>query len=141
MKRILWIVAGAILLVGVCFLIDRGVGVRKRTTAEAFDLPSAELTELEAKVRDKNDTGAAIRLYQYYGWSRGISSNALYYLRIAATNGNADAQYNLAVNLILTRDKLNREEAKSWLEKSAAGGNGDAKKGVEDWDNFVSQWQ
>jgi TPR repeat protein len=144
MKKSFCIIVGAVFVVGIGFVAIRGVGVRKLSSAEAFNLSSEQLSDLARKARDENDAKAAFRVYQYYTFSyanQDRESNVIRYLRIAATNGNAVAQYNLSVNLILQRDPSRYDEAKFWLGKAAATGNGDAKKGLEDWDHFVRQWQ
>jgi TPR repeat protein len=141
MKKILWILTGAVVISGFGLLIIRGIGTRVHSSAETYDLSPSQLIELSSKARDRNDAEAAFRVSQYYMFSHPESqSNMFYYLRIAATNGNMVAQYNLAVHLVLPRDPSKYSEAKFWLEKAAAAGNGDAKKGLQDWDHFVDQW-
>jgi TPR repeat protein len=143
-RKRLWILAGVILIVVIGLLVRSGIGVRVHSSAETYDLSQAQLVELIKKARNQNDAEAAFRVYQYYNYSSTADnreSNILYYLRIAATNGNTVAQYNLAVNLVLRRDPLKYEEARFWLEKAAAAGHGYAKKGLQDWDHFVSEWQ
>jgi TPR repeat protein len=143
MKKPLLILIGLVALLAAGYVIFRGVPTRVRSTSEKFDLSAEQLTDLTKRAKEHGDAEAAFRVYEYYDYSstdRNSESNVIYYLRIAATNGNAVAQYNLAVRLVVDRDPAKYEDAKFWLEKAAAAGNGDAKKGLQDWDHFVSQW-
>lgn len=147
MKKLLLAVTGLVALVVVVLLCLRGIGVRVKSTPEKFDLSANQLADLKRRAEERGDASAAFRVYEYYSLSctnctaAERQSNVIHYLNVAASNGNVVAQYNLSVNLILQRDPSKYDEAKSWLEKSAAAGNGDAKKGLEDWDHFVHQWQ
>jgi TPR repeat protein len=147
MKKLLLTATGLIALFVIGIVCLRGIRVRARSTPEKFDLPPDQLTQLTKRASEQGDANAAFRVYEYYSLSCTYCTaaerqyNVIYYLRIAATNGNAVAQYNLAVNLVLGRDPLKYEEAKFWLAKAAEAGNGDAKKGLDDWDHFVRQWQ
>ncbi len=146
MKKLLIGLCALTFFFGLFLLITRGVGIRKISTPEAFNLSAKELSDLKGRTESQGDTNAAFRVYQYYLLSciscdeADRKSNTLHYATFAATRGNATAAYNLAVYLLQEHDSSKYEEAKFWLKKAADAGDGNARNGLEDWDRFVKQW-
>lgn len=81
-------------------------------------------TEMEGIVRDANrgDPKAALRLWHYWGIFRPDQMNAVFWLRKAARNGSAMAQYNLAVLIRDGAEQGGIAEARFWFHQASLGG-------------------
>ena len=65
---------------------------------------------------------SAFRLSLFFESVRLDMKEALYWLTIAAENGHAVAQYNLAVFLLEDRDTRSRQRARFWLKQASKQG-------------------
>jgi len=94
-----------------------------------LELNTQEKIELPERARH-GDSKASMRLFMYYACVVGDRATALNWLRRAADDGDAAAQFNLGV-LLLDQEPVDagrREEALQWLRRAAASGNTSAEE-------------
>jgi TPR repeat protein len=88
---------------------------------DSYAIPPAQM---EGVIRDANrgDPKAALRLWHHWEFFRRDQMNAVYWLRKAARNGSAMAQYNLAVLIRDGAEQGSTAEARYWFHQASLGG-------------------
>ncbi|WP_439672081.1 hypothetical protein [Cupriavidus necator] len=98
-------------------------------------LSEEQIATLSAQA-SAGDSASAFRLYQFYTFSNFDSKKAYSWLEIAARNGNAIAQYNLA-KILQQGDKY--AEALYWAHTADSNGESSAKQLAEELERQIKE--
>ncbi|MBE6655052.1 MAG: hypothetical protein E7608_06305 [Ruminococcaceae bacterium] len=115
---------------------------RRRKAAEEAERKRREAEKAERRRREAEEAAHTARLRELYNKGKRLYDNgdygeALEYLREAAEQGYADAQYILGYSYISAQGVgYNSAEAKRWFRKAAEQGHALAKS----WLNDMNQW-
>ena len=120
------IVVGLMALLGCAQERHQPVNWAAFCPAYEFYLTDAEKANLTAKA--STNAEAAYRLSLYYGGYRFETDSSMAWLRKAAEQGDAKAQYALGVCMMSVPGYVDMKQSKAWLEKSAAQGYESAKE-------------
>ncbi|MCA1789113.1 MAG: sel1 repeat family protein [Thioalkalivibrio sp.] len=125
-----WVFAGIVapLVIGGCTAQNTGMNSPARTAVffnAPLDLAPEQIASYVTAANGGNGE-AGLRLAMYYGLVTRDREKELLWLRKAAHDGNATAQYNLGVAYRDDRDILDREKARIWFKAAAAQGDVDA---------------
>ncbi|HOS41718.1 MAG TPA: hypothetical protein PLG31_18460 [Spirochaetota bacterium] len=88
-----------------------------------FDIKKPELPVLEKEAL-LGSPDAAFKLFQYYNFTVSENEKTMYWLTIAAENGNSVGQHNLAYKMYMKNENPNNKlRAIYWAKKSISNGN------------------
>lgn len=107
------------------------------SSASTYWLSDSDLKKLmqDAKTKDKD---VAFRIYQHYAFADYDTKKSTYWLKEAAKNGHAIAQYSIAHDLIYG-EQTNINEAEIWAKESIKNGNQSALKLIEKIETIKKQ--
>lgn len=98
---------------------------------QKFCLEESERLNLEQEAM-LGSGEAALKLFQYYDFCASDYQKGLYWIQIAAENGDTTAQYNYAIHLMVdVGGELGKLGALYWFRKAAAAGDPVAKEKLE----------
>ena len=104
----------------VCLLAITAFCIGTQSRTAPYPLSQDEINTLTVLAEEKNDAGAALKLYEYYTFSIVHEErNQEKFLRLAAIHGNKFAQHNLAY---ICYQNKQFDEAYAWAQKAKAGG-------------------
>ena len=102
-----------------------------------FFIPETQIASLQESAL-KGDTSDANKLYDFYVFYKNNYDEGMYWVTIAAENGDVRAMYNLADLSTILAGKKGKIRARFWFEKVIASGQmplaADAKKRIEEMD-------